>query len=86
MTKGFLARKIIEVELFRIRDLKMEQGFIQRLLTLGTVKAISTDEDAPFIVLRGIKDAMNVKENLRKYVMESRRATGIRDVDTSLVR
>lgn len=86
ITKGILNRKIVEVELFRVRDLTIEQGFIQRLVTLGTVKAVSTDEDAQEILLSGIKDAMKVKENLRKYVMDSRKATGTRDVDASLVR
>jgi membrane protein YdbS with pleckstrin-like domain/predicted RNA-binding Zn-ribbon protein involved in translation (DUF1610 family) len=83
---GLLSRKIVEIELFRVRDLTIEQGFIQRLLTLGTVKAISTDEDAKTILLSGIKDAMNVKENLRRFVMESRKATGTRDMDMAVVR
>jgi len=86
ITKGILNRKIVEIELFRVRDLTIQQGFIQRLLTLGTVKAISTDEDATEILLSGIADAMKVKEDLRKYVMESRKATGTRDLDMSVVR
>jgi uncharacterized membrane protein YdbT with pleckstrin-like domain len=86
LTQGFLSRKIVEIELFRIRDLTIEQGFIQRLLTLGTVKAISTDEDAQVILLSGIKDAMKVKENLRTFVMQARKATGTRDMDMSVVR
>ena len=86
VTHGLLSRKIVEIELFRVRDLTIEQGFIQRLLTLGTVKAISTDEDAKVILLSGIKDAMKVKENLRTFVMQARKATGTRDVDMSVVR
>jgi membrane protein YdbS with pleckstrin-like domain len=86
VTHGLVSRKIVEIELFRVRDLTIEQGFIQRLLTLGTVKAISTDEDAKTIHLSGIKDAMNVKENLRRFVMESRKATGTRDMDMAVVR
>jgi membrane protein YdbS with pleckstrin-like domain len=86
ITQGLLNRKIVEIELFRVRDLTIEQGFIQRLLTLGTVKAISTDEDATEILLSGIKNAMKVKEDLRKFEMESRRATGTRDLDMSVVR
>ncbi|MEI8376570.1 MAG: PH domain-containing protein [Planctomycetota bacterium] len=76
----------IEIELFRVRDLTIEQGFIQRLLTLGTVKAISTDEDAKVILLSGIKDAMKVKEDLRKFVMQARKSTGTRDMDMSVTR
>jgi membrane protein YdbS with pleckstrin-like domain len=86
VTHGILSRKIVEIELFRVRDLTIEQSFIQRLLTLGTVKAISTDEDAQTILLSGIKDAVNVKEKLRRFVMESRKATGTRDMDMSVIR
>ena len=86
ITSGILSRRIVEIELFRVRDLSFEQRFIQRLLSIGTVKAISTDEDAEEIFLSGIKDAMKVKENLRKFVMESRKATGTRDLDMSVVR
>ena len=86
VTRGLLNRKIVEIELFRIRDLTIEQGIIQRLLTLGTVKAISTDEDAKVVLLSGIKDAMKVKEDLRTFVMQARKATGTRDMDMSVVR
>ncbi len=86
VTHGLLSRRIVEIELFRVRDLTIEQGIIQRLLTLGTVKAISTDEDAKVILLSGIKDAINVKENLRTFVMLARKATGTRDVDAAVVR
>ena len=86
ITYGILGRSIVEIELFRVRDLSLEQGLIQRLFGIGTVNAISTDEDAEHIVLSGIKDSMKVKENLRKFVMESRKATGTRDLDMSVVR
>ena len=86
ITYGILTRRIIEIELFRIRDLSLAQGFVQRLLTLVTVWAISTDENATRIALFGIKDAMKVKENLRKFVMQSRKATGTRDLDMSIAR
>lgn len=86
ITSGSLSRKIVEIELFRIRDLSLEQGFIHRLLSIGTVRATSTDEDAEEIFLQGIKDAMQVKEKLRKFVMESRKATGTRDIDSYAVR
>jgi uncharacterized membrane protein YdbT with pleckstrin-like domain len=85
ITSGILSRHLIEVELFRVRDLSMQQGFIQRLLSIGTVRAVSTDQDADDIFLRGIKDAMKVKENLRRFVMETRMATGTRDLDVAAI-
>lgn len=83
---GIFARRIVEIELFRVRDLSMEQGFFQRLLGIGTIKAVSTDEDVEDIFLNGVKGVLKVKENLRKYVMQTRKATGTRDLDIASIR
>ena len=82
---GLLSRKIVEIELFRIRDLSVEQGFIHRLLSIGTVRAASSDQDAEDVLLAGIKDAVKVKDILRNFVMESRKSTGTRDLDMTVI-
>jgi membrane protein YdbS with pleckstrin-like domain len=78
---GILDRKEIEIELFRLRDLSVEQSFFQRLVNVGTVEAQSSDKDAPAIRLKWVNNPDAVKDKLRTFIMEARRTTGTRDID-----
>ena len=73
ITSGLVSRKIVEVELFRIRDLSLEQSFVERLIGIGNIEALSSDKDAEAIHLVGVHHPQDVKEQLRTHVMESRR-------------
>ncbi|HZZ27686.1 MAG TPA: PH domain-containing protein [Pirellulales bacterium] len=81
ITAGLVSRRVVEIELFRIRDLSVEQTFLQRMAGIGHVQAISSDKDAQAIHLVGVRHPQDVKEQLRTFVMESRRTTGTRDID-----
>ena len=78
---GIVDRKEVEIELFRLRDLSVEQGFFQRLANVGTVEAQSSDKDAPAIRLKWVNNPDAVKDKLRTFIMEARRTTGTRDID-----
>jgi len=81
ITTGIVDRKEVEIELFRLRDLSLEQGFLQRMVNVGTVEALSSDKDAPAIRLKWVNNPDAVKDRLRTYIMEARRTTGTRDID-----
>ena len=83
ITTGILAKKTVEVELFRIRDLSVQQTFFQRLLGIGSILAVSTDSDIPKLDFYGIRDPLKIKELLRQHIMESRQRTRTRDLDIS---
>jgi membrane protein YdbS with pleckstrin-like domain len=78
---GMVDRKEVEIELFRLRDLSLDQTFLQRMVNVGTVEALSSDKDAPGIFLKWVKKPDMVKDQLRTYIMQARRATGTRDID-----
>jgi membrane protein YdbS with pleckstrin-like domain len=78
---GIVDRKEVEIELFRLRDLSLEQGFLQRMVNVGTVEALSSDKDAPGIFLKWVNKPDVVKDLLRTHIMQSRQATGTRDID-----
>jgi membrane protein YdbS with pleckstrin-like domain len=78
---GIVDRKEVEIELFRLRDLSLEQGFLQRIANVGTVVALSSDKDAPAIHLQWVNNPDAVKDKLRTFIMEARRTTGTRDID-----
>lgn len=81
ITTGILNKKTVEIELFRVRDLSVDQTFLQRMLGIGSIYAVSTDSDVPRLSFFGIRDPLRIKELLRQHVMESRQRTRTRDLD-----
>jgi len=43
ITSGLLTKKVDEIELFRIKDTKVTQTFLNRLVGIGTISVISSD-------------------------------------------
>ena len=76
--KGLVAKHLEEVELFRVKDVTLNQGFVQRLLGVGTVVVLSTDDTAPRLELAGISNPVEAKEALRGAFRASRQREGMR--------
>ena len=62
---GRIGKKHEEVELIRIRDVRVRQGLTDKVQGIGSVEIISSDETDPRLVLKDIKDPINVKELIR---------------------
>jgi hypothetical protein len=70
-----------DLELYRVRDTKFQQGFFERLCGLGEVILYTTDETSPEIHLPWIKDAEAVREKIRALVEARRDAKRVRYLD-----
>ena len=68
---GILARRIENLQLFRVRDLGLAQSLMARLLGVGNVMVTSTDQSSPRLVLRGVDDPRAVYDALRSRVSRS---------------
>jgi len=75
--KGLIAKHIEEVELFRVKDVTVRQGALQRLLGVGSVVVLSSDDTAPRLTLKAIHNPVEVKENLRTAFRAARRNEGM---------
>lgn len=78
---GVFKRQLEEIELYRIKDTQLTRTFIQRLLKLGTVTVISSDESMPRLEMPWIKVPADVRQHLRENVELVRRARGVRELD-----
>ncbi|MBR6595378.1 MAG: PH domain-containing protein [Oscillospiraceae bacterium] len=67
---GFLSIKDDEILLYRVRDLDTSRNLWQRLFKVGTVKVISSDKTMPNMVLKNIKNPVEVKEMIHSMVEE----------------
>lgn len=78
MQTGLIAKKLEEVELFRVKDVTLSQGILQRLMGVGDVVVLSTDDTAPQLELAGIANPIEVKEQIRNAFRASRQREGMR--------
>jgi uncharacterized membrane protein YdbT with pleckstrin-like domain len=69
---GIFSRKIENVELFRVRDVGLRQGFIGRMADFGDVYLHSTDSSTPDLHVRAVDAPKELYQQLRELVSESR--------------
>jgi uncharacterized membrane protein YdbT with pleckstrin-like domain len=79
--RGVLNKELDEMELYRVRDYKLEQPLILRVFSLGNVTVTSTDISEPVFTLRAIRESEQVRERIRLYVEECRTKKRVRAID-----
>jgi membrane protein YdbS with pleckstrin-like domain len=75
---GFVARRVQELELYRVTDVAFSQGLIARLFGIGTVSVVANDPTTPTLAMPGIADPETVKETIRTAYRRARRVEGVR--------
>ena len=82
---GFLNIKDEELLLYRVRDINTSRTLGQRIFGVGTVTVMSSDKTTPSLLLKNIKNPMEVKELLHKPVeeMKIRRRVRVGEIMTT---
>jgi uncharacterized membrane protein YdbT with pleckstrin-like domain len=81
LRRGVLNKHLDEVELYRVRDYKLEQPFFLRLFGLGNILLQTSDRSHPSLRLRAVRDGEQLYERVRAAVEESRARKGVRELD-----
>jgi uncharacterized membrane protein YdbT with pleckstrin-like domain len=81
LREGVLNKRLDELELYRVRDYRLEQPFWLRIFSLGNIIIRTTDTTSPIIVLRAIRDGESVLEQVRRHVEECRARKNVRAID-----
>jgi uncharacterized membrane protein YdbT with pleckstrin-like domain len=76
---GLLGRRIDEIELYRIRDTRLHQPFLQRLVGMGDVEVHSADVSGSFRI-ENLPGAAEKREQIRSLSNEAKEARGVRTV------
>jgi uncharacterized membrane protein YdbT with pleckstrin-like domain len=79
--RGVLNKELDEIELYRVRDYRLEQPFFLRIFSLGNVTITSTDVSNPIVTLRAVSDSERVRERVRHSVEECRTQKRVRAID-----
>lgn len=78
---GVINKKMDELELYRVRDYKLEQPLMLRLFSLANIILQTSDRSNPVVVLRAVPDAEHLREQIRALVEACRGQKGVREVD-----
>ncbi len=81
LTTGVLSKRVEEVELYRVKDSRLEQPFFLRLFRLGNVVLTTSDRSHPVFVIEAIPGADVLREELRGCVEKLRDEKRVREVD-----
>jgi uncharacterized membrane protein YdbT with pleckstrin-like domain len=73
---GLLGRRLDEIELYRIKDTRVDQPFFQRLVGMGTVVVISADVSGSFSI-ENLPGSVSKREQIRTLSNKAKEARGV---------
>jgi len=68
---GLLSRSVDNLQLFRVRDLRLRQSLLGRLFGVGDLMVTSTDQSTPYLTIRGVEEPRALYDTLRELVARS---------------
>jgi len=75
--RGWLAKHVDELELYRVKDVVVDQGVLQRVLGYGTLTVLADDDTTPEVDLVRISRPTEVKEMIRTQYRAARQREGV---------
>ncbi|WP_081086915.1 PH domain-containing protein [Burkholderia stagnalis] len=75
---GILSRRFHEVELYRIKDVVLDQPFLLRLFGLSNILVVGFDVVKPIVKIQAVRDGEKVREAFRTLVEARRDAKSVR--------
>jgi membrane protein YdbS with pleckstrin-like domain len=79
--RGWLARHLDELELYRVKDVLVDQGLLPRLLGYGTVTVLANDDSTPQVDLVRIANPTAAKEMIRTQYRAARQREGVHSTE-----
>ena len=81
--RGIVFKTIDEIELYRIKDVRMDFSLLNQWAGIGNICVSSSDETTRVgdLVMRYIERAQPRREELRRLVDSARQRRGVREID-----
>jgi uncharacterized membrane protein YdbT with pleckstrin-like domain len=81
--KGIFVKSIDEIELYRVKDVRLDFTLINQWAGIGTITIASSDETTREgdLVIRDVEGARDRREKLRELVNTARKSRGVREID-----
>jgi uncharacterized membrane protein YdbT with pleckstrin-like domain len=81
--RGIFVKSLDEIELYRVKDVRLDFSLINQWAGIGTIAIASSDETtrAGDLVIPHVERARERREELRARVNTARRSRGVREID-----
>jgi membrane protein YdbS with pleckstrin-like domain len=80
-TKGVLSKTTDELELYRVKDIRLEEPFLLRLVGLSNIVLNTSDRTHPQVKIPAISNGQSLREELRIAVDIRRDKKRVRETD-----
>ena len=81
--RGIFVKSLDEIELYRVKDIRLDFSLINQMAGIGTITVTSSDETTRggALVLRHVERAAERREELRRLVEAARQKRRVREID-----
>ena len=79
--EGILNQEINEIELYRVKDTRLEKPFWLRIFGLSNIILQTSDRSLPEVNIEAVREGAEIREKLRKQVELLRDKKRVREVD-----
>ncbi|MFC1793297.1 PH domain-containing protein [Planctomycetota bacterium] len=76
-SRGILDRRVDNVDMFRVIDLKMRRSLLDCIFGVGTIALITTDKTDPEFEFEKVSDCRYLYDIIKKASLEADRKTGV---------
>jgi len=81
LRKGVLSKTEDQVEIYRVKDVKLEEPFLLRSFGYANIDVHTSDPTHPKLELEGIPDGRDMREKIRTHTEQRRDEKGVQEVD-----
>lgn len=79
--QGVFSKQTDALELYRVRDYRLEQPFFLRLFSLGNIVLTTSDRSHPKVTIQAVRRGARLYEQLRTAVEDCRTRKQVREID-----
>jgi len=80
-TDGILSKDTESLELYRVKDFRITESFLERLFGLESIELMSTDLDTPDVVIDYIPKKLGLSDKIRQQIEACRQQKQTREVE-----
>jgi uncharacterized membrane protein YdbT with pleckstrin-like domain len=80
-SRGILDRRVDNVDMFRVVDLKMRRSILDCIFGIGTVALVTNDKTDPEFVFEKVRDCRYLYDVIKKASLDADRKTGVVHID-----
>lgn len=75
---GFFNLRSEEILLYRVRDINLRRSLWQRICGVGSIRVLSSDKSTPDLLIKNVKNPLEVKKLLHRQVEEMKISRRVR--------